>query len=114
VSSGDYQNYIDTIDVTGSNLTVKVSLKLTDIIDNPLANLNAYPNPFNEYLIVVNTEKVSMVIITDATGKMILKYKCEGSANLNLPTGELIGGVYLITFETNDGLKVVKKMIKKE
>ncbi|HPE19613.1 MAG TPA: choice-of-anchor J domain-containing protein, partial [Tenuifilaceae bacterium] len=76
-----------------------------------LANLVAYPNPFSDYITVKSETKVSRVIVTNLIGQTIMNLRMDGTEGM-ISTSNLPRGIYLITFEGENGDRVVRKMIK--
>ena len=83
----------------------------TGITSSLLSNLSVYPNPFGESITLENAESVNRVIITSVIGQRIIDVTLNGQTQIN--TSHLVGGVYLIEFQSNNGDRVVKRMIKK-
>ena len=70
-------------------------------------NIDVYPNPFQNEIRLSNVSNASRIVITNVMGKAVLDQVATQTVEPNLPTG-----VYLLTIITNDGSKVVKKMIR--
>ncbi|MFO7842721.1 MAG: BspA family leucine-rich repeat surface protein [Bacteroidales bacterium] len=83
----------------------------TGITSSLLSNLSVYPNPFGESITLENAESVNRVIITSVIGQRVMDITLNGQTQIN--TSHLVGGVYLIEFQSNNGDRVVKRMIKK-
>jgi hypothetical protein len=75
-------------------------------------SLKAYPNPFNEELIIeaVNNEKVTVTIM-DALGKNIHQDVMTGGSSHSINTSGLNAGIYIISI-SNTHETVSKKFIK--
>jgi uncharacterized repeat protein (TIGR02543 family) len=79
---------------------------------NLLSNLHVYPNPFSNFITVANAEMVTRVVITNLIGQVVMDVNLTGSDKTTLLTGNLIRGIYLIVFQTENGEKVIRKMVK--
>ena len=74
-------------------------------------NLEAYPNPANDVLTVVNSEKAESISITDMMGREVLKVNATmGEQQVDLSSLE--SGNYLLTIKTDKGLKVKKIVLR--
>ena len=76
-----------------------------------LANLVVYPNPFNDYITVMSEAKVGRVVITNLIGQTVMNLTMNGTEG-RISTSNLPRGIYLISFEGENGERVVRKMIK--
>jgi hypothetical protein len=76
-----------------------------------LSNLNVYPNPFTNEIFVENAENVSRVVITNVIGQVVVDMPVN-STSKTINTTNLNNGVYLVTFQANNGERLVRKMIK--
>jgi hypothetical protein len=104
----------------GSNRVVEVTETMTvnniwGIPDaaniNVLSNLTVYPNPFNNFITLSNAEMVTRVVITNIIGQVVMDVPMNGSQK-TIDTNNLSNGIYLITFQANNGERVIRKMIK--
>lgn len=78
-------NYVTTSDITGHS----------DIL--------IYPSPFREYIQILNTDtEICRVQIFDITSTEILDIESQGNS-IEIPTGELAPGIYLIKVYTHGG-----------
>jgi len=81
------------------------------IINNKiLSNLELYPNPFRNEIMINIPDQVKSVQIMNVTGQSIKNINFDGKT---IKTGKLNSGIYFITVESITGDKVVKKMVKK-
>jgi hypothetical protein len=99
-------------------LTVSEDVEVNDIfgwrtsVDEPavISNLNAYPNPFNNEIRIANAENVSRITITNLIGQVVMDMPYRGETTIN--TSDLNNGLYLVVFQSANGQRVVRKMIK--
>lgn len=73
-------------------------------------NLNVYPNPFTDYVNIMNVEKVKSISVVDVSGKLVKSFP-KPEARLNM--SDLSSGMYMIILQMNDGTKQSMKIIKK-
>ena len=83
----------------------------TSVVTPSLTSINAYPNPFSNYIEIANPTQVNRVVVTNLLGQSILDVRTNGAQRVE--TASLPTGLYLVTFEANNGEKVVHKMVKK-
>ncbi|NLL27393.1 MAG: T9SS type A sorting domain-containing protein, partial [Bacteroidales bacterium] len=99
--------------VADEAMEVTVSLEPTGIIQpNSLANVQVYPNPFNEKLILSGVAKVKRITISTITGSIVVDRPHDGSNEVEIQTSELNVGMYVVTLIT-DNNRISKKVIKK-
>jgi hypothetical protein len=99
-----------SVEVTGDVTVASTFGWKTSTPVSLLENLVAYPNPFKNEIFVSNAENVNRVVITNLIGQVVLDMPLNGTHKIN--TSNLNSGVYLVTFQTNNGERVVRKMIK--
>jgi hypothetical protein len=98
-------------------LTVAADMEVNDIFGwktsvnpNVISNLNVYPNPFNNEIRIANAENVSRITITNLIGQVVMDMPYRGETTIN--TSDLNNGLYLVVFQSANGQRVVRKMIK--
>jgi len=69
-----------------------------------------YPNPVRDIVNLTNQENVTRVRVISLTGKTLIDIKTP-KKTINL--GHLAKGMYLINFDTRDGKRVARKLVKK-
>lgn len=128
LSPGEYQyKYFVNAGWTGTGeweggenrmLTVAADMEVNDIfgwktsVDEPavISNLNVYPNPFNNEIRIANAENVARITITNLIGQVVMDMPYRGETTIN--TSDLNNGLYLVVFQSANGQRVVRKMIK--
>ena len=74
-------------------------------------NLEAYPNPTDGRLTIVNTEAAESISIVDMMGREVMRLNpVMGEQNVNISSLE--SGNYLLTIKTDKGLKVKKIVLR--
>ena len=111
VSMSGYTEVTGTVDVTDANVSVPVSLSPNSVEPNEISTIRAYPNPFDSYITITNAEKVRRVVVTNLIGQKVMIFNSNGEATVN--TSDLRSGIYLITFEGQNGQSTIRRMIKK-
>jgi hypothetical protein len=79
---------------------------------DPLAGLEAFPNPFGDALHLRHASGVHRVTIASIIGQRVLEVNLGGADSASIPTGELPRGIYLITFHGTNGERLVRKLVK--
>ncbi len=81
-----------------------------DIINEERISL--FPNPFNDYIHIESYNSISKITIYNVLGQVVKKI--ENPLNsMQISTGDLKQGLYMVCLIGNDGNKYVRKMIKK-
>ncbi|MDD2197497.1 MAG: choice-of-anchor J domain-containing protein, partial [Bacteroidales bacterium] len=107
----DYYDATGNVVVNGADVSKPIEMVPTGIDSGFLSNLKVYPNPFSNEISITNADKVNRVIITNIVGQRLMDITLNGSETIN--TSELTSGIYLVTFEGNNGESTVRKMIKR-
>ena len=110
VSATGYISANGEVTVDGSDINETVSLSPVGILSGSISNVIAYPNPFRNTIHLENTENVSIIVITDLLGKVVINEKVNNE--LHIVNSNLKSGVYLLTLIGVDGSKSVRKMIR--
>jgi Secretion system C-terminal sorting domain len=79
--------------------------------------LSAYPNPFNEKIIIeseiYNTDERSFLIVSDVIGKEIIRYSLHDGNNKQEINGNLMqAGIYFVSLVNSQGLAASARIIK--
>ena len=86
------------------------SFRATDALstaDNVLSTgIKLYPNPANNFIKLSNVE-VADVVVTDVTGKTVLKLK-NVTSETEIKVSELNSGIYFVTVNANDSSQTIK------
>lgn len=81
--------------------------------DNPQIQINLYPNPATQYVVLdmgTGEEMTGTITITDMMGKVCLQQQAEG-ASYRVNVGNLPVGMYFLTY-TDREKKMTKKFLK--
>jgi hypothetical protein len=96
-----------------SNHTIAASFTdITSINPSALSNLSVYPNPFNEMVNLTNVANVNVVSFTNILGQKVAEFALNGETNTSISTSNIAKGIYFVTFQSQNGEKVVKKLVK--
>jgi len=102
--------YLYRTDQNHTMITVNVIAEATTPVETVhAAELNLYPNPFSDLLILESTTS-GLAEIFDISGNRLLMQEISGNSS-QLDTGNLLPGIYVVTF-TNNSNVLVRKMIK--
>lgn len=74
--------------------------------------LNVFPNPTASQLSISTTKPLQMIVITNATGQVVLSRKENSSVVTIADVNHLNAGIYSIRFIWTDGKEAVKTFIK--
>jgi len=101
-----------SITVDGADVSEDVSLAHVGLDENSLTNLSVFPNPFSNEINIVNAENVKRVVISNIIGEVVMNVELGQASSHKLETN-LRSGIYLVTIISNNGTKVIRKMIRK-
>ncbi len=75
-------------------------------------SVKVFPNPFLDQITIESAEPLFGLRILDATGQLILTMKGEGRAQLQIQTGFLSSGVYIVILEYEEYENGIFRLIK--
>ena len=81
-------------------------------IETPVQGVEfkVYPNPFNSFIRIDNSEKLDRVIISNIAGQRVLDIE---NPTYEIRTGNLVTGVYVVTLISNDEIVKSERIIKR-
>lgn len=82
------------------------------VITNPLNSVSFFPNPASDKLIVVNTESLDKILITNMLGQDVKIVKTSGT-HIEISTTDLQKGMYFLNFVSSDGTRRTEKILIK-
>jgi hypothetical protein len=96
------------------------SVDFAQVTPTPLANnncqagtieqflqVNIYPNPFQDYLVVNNQENSVGLVVTDINGKVMYQSSLS-SGEYQIPTNTWAGGLYIVSMQQGQTSKTMK------
>ncbi len=93
------------------DVDVAVEFEATTLIEEVTINdVNVYPNPFRDEIIISNASAINHIIITNIMGTEIMNIKADGDKIIN--TKNLAAGIYFLSFVSEDGERIVRKLVK--
>lgn len=84
----------------------------TGIQSEVLNAISFYPNPATDKLVVLNSESVDRIVISNMLGQDVKSIKTPGS-QIEISTGDLQKGMYFINFVSLDGTRRTEKIVIK-
>ena len=113
ITENDYTNVVHYLvkGVNGIETDWSIDVKTDDSGIEKLqkaSSFSIYPNPANDYVIIINNElKIRNVAILDLTGKILKQFKIQNSES-KLEVGDLEKGIYFV--KAGD---IIKKLVIK-
>ena len=103
-----------TFTMPAQDLALTANFDLVNTAADIIADeIVVYPNPFSNNITIAHAEKLGNIKITNLTGQTVRYLEHNESDIIQIYTGELPAGIYLIHFTTLDGMQTVKKIIKR-
>ncbi len=103
VNAEDYQTFSGTFIVDNNPAYVVVNMQLTGIFENDTDEINIL-NPFNDFIVLNNCQRIDEVVIFSLLGKEILNEKNSSQKDLILNTNKLAAGVYVVCLKSKSGI----------
>jgi len=107
-----YGNYSDVFTIADANRNLLVILTPVGVEEHALSTLEVFPNPFKNIITINNASRVNHLIVNNIIGQRLIDMQLNGSESITIPTDELPKGVYLMIFQTKNGERVIRKMVK--
>lgn len=92
--------------------TVLNDIFLTSIFFKDHSGIEIFPNPFENVLIINNTEDFSKVVVLDCSGKEVFCQRNFSNRSIEIPTVDFPSGFYLVKLENESGFPKIFKAIK--
>jgi hypothetical protein len=118
VGSYPYEvTYMDFPTITGTIVVVDVNVFLgvlleTNITDLPLQEVKIFPNPFGDRIYLSGATEIREVVVTNINGQELLRVANNASDVIDINTGNLPAGVYLVRLVGKIGQTFTHKMVK--
>ena len=98
----------------GSSLDYTITVTIgTGVEDQEWSNsITVYPNPIADVVNIEMMKPIDHIVVCDMLGQVIKQISDPGQLKIQLETGSLDAGMYLIRFYRDDQLVVHKKLIK--
>jgi hypothetical protein len=87
-----------------------VDLSITGTEDMEADVFKAYPNPFNDKILIDNSEKLTRVVISNIAGQRVIDIE---NPTREIHTAKLVSGIYVISLYTENGVAKTERMIKR-
>ncbi len=100
-----------SIVVTNNNVFLGVLLE-TNVPDLLPNHFKIYPNPFGSKITLEGTTELKEVSITTITGQVVLRVSNQGAASMEVQTGHLPAGVYLVKLVGKNNEVFTQKVMK--
>ncbi len=100
-----------SISVVNDNVSLGVLLE-TNVRETNLQEVKIYPNPFGTRLFLHGTTELKKVSITSITGQELIRVYNQGDALIEVQTGLLPAGVYLVKLVGINNEVVTRKIVK--
>lgn len=101
-----------TMNFTATDVTVNVMLGPLGAPVDQSEGVRVYPNPFGPQLTLENVAHVRRVEVISLIGQQVMLVESNGDQTLNLPTNDLLPGVYMIRLTGQQGMQSLIKVVK--
>jgi hypothetical protein len=102
-----------SLTISGEDKTENVLIVTTGVEELLIEEINVYPNPVTDRLILEKVQNVKSISVRNITGRTIDIINPNGSDKIYYNTSNLASGMYLFCIEYADGKSTVRKVIKK-
>lgn len=110
IEKANYGTITGEVTITDHDTTIVIIM--TDISNVSVASISVYPNPFVSSFTLSNVENISKVVVSDYTGKQIMRVNNNRNATLTIEAAELPQGVYFIHLMKNNRVVAIQKLVK--
>jgi Secretion system C-terminal sorting domain/Carbohydrate binding domain len=83
----------------------------TSAPEDELSEINIYPNPASDYLIINNISDFKYIDIQNLSGITIFSFACSGEKSVSIPVSDLPNGIYVIRLN-GAGKIIARRFIK--
>ncbi len=89
---------------------VDITATTPAVITPANVEFKVYPNPFNESINIVNSDKLTRVVISNVAGQRVMDIEYP---NKEIRTANLVSGVYIISMYTENGIAKSERIVKR-
>ena len=107
----DFPTFSGSFNVVDENVFVGVLLE-TSITDLTPHEVKIFPNPFGSRLFMAGTAELTKVVISNINGQELLRISNNGQEKMEVQTGNLPAGIYLITLYGKNKEVFTHKVVK--
>jgi PKD repeat protein len=107
----DFPTIPGTINISDENVFVGVLLE-TSISVLALQEVKLFPNPFRDKIYLNGATELKEVVVTNLNGQVVLRVSSGGSDSMQIQTGSMPSGVYLIKLVGKNNETFIHKMVK--
>jgi len=84
-----------------------------NIAKHKLIDVEIYPNPFTNEIMIKNAEQIQKITISNTLGQVVKEEILTGNGTAIISTQNLNQGLFFITLRNKEGVEVTKKVVKR-
>jgi hypothetical protein len=107
----DFPTITGTINIVDEHVFMGILLE-TSVSDLSLQEVKIFPNPFSGKIYLTGATGVNEVIITNLNGQEVTRVVNNNNDSIEIQTGSLTPGVYLVKLVSDNNAVFVHKMVK--
>ncbi len=107
----DFPTITGNITIVNDNVFLGVLIQ-TSLPEISLQGIRIFPNPFRDRIYLSDAENLKELIITNLAGQIIARVRNTGASSLDVQTGTIPAGVYLLKLVGINDEVVIHKVVK--
>ena len=112
VTATGYEEHSGNFSVSGANKSIAITLVAVGNNVELLSNVEIYPNPFDQKIVIKGIEGVQRIAITNVAGQLIKNIKIANQTEITIGTGNINAGTYIVTLYYTNGEMQNRKIVK--
>ncbi|NHB69041.1 MBG domain-containing protein [Perlabentimonas gracilis] len=112
VTATGYEEHSGNFSVSGANKSIAITLVAVGYNVELLSDVEIYPNPFDQKIVIKGIEGVQRIAITNVAGQLIKNIKISNETEITIGAGNISAGTYIVTLYFTNGDIQNRKIVK--
>ena len=112
VTATGYEEHSGNFSISGENKNIPITLVAVGNNVELLSDVEIYPNPFGQKIVIKGIEGVQRIAINNVAGQLIKNIKISNETEITIGTGNICAGTYIVTLYYTNGDIQNRKIIK--
>jgi len=112
VTASGYEEHSGSFSVSGEDKSIDITLIAVGNSVEMLSDVEVYPNPFDQKIVIKGIEGVQRIAISNVAGQLIKNIKITNETEITIGTGNMSAGTYIVTLYYTNGDMQNRKIVK--
>ncbi|MDY0200242.1 MAG: T9SS type A sorting domain-containing protein, partial [Tenuifilaceae bacterium] len=112
VTATGFEEHSGNFSISGENKNIPITLVAVGNNVELLSDVEIYPNPFDQKIVIKGIVGVQHIAITNVAGQLIKNIKIANQTEITIGTGNISAGTYIVTLYFTNGDIQNRKIVK--